>query len=49
MKPIEKAIKQGIKIGDLVIYNKQLYKFIGYDNCYPRGYRLLPVKKEEEQ
>lgn len=49
MKTIDEAIEQGIKIGDIVIYNGKPYEFIGYDGNYPIGYRLIPVEEKEKE
>lgn len=46
MKTIEQAIKDGIKKGDIVIYNEKPHRFIGYDGCYPIGYRLIPIEEK---
>lgn len=48
MKTIEEAIQDGIKKGDVVLYNGKPYKFVGYDGNYPIGYRLVPVEGKEE-
>lgn len=44
MKTLSEAVEEGIKVGDIIQYDGKPYIFVGYDNNYPIGYRVIPIE-----